>query len=89
MKSSTVLKWISGGLEAFWGFPIIGGTFVIGLAYTPLMLMFILHIITLIFSLIQDKKSAWKYTWNHYIRNCLDSNIRYAYAYFDCGVSND
>ena len=56
LKSSTVLKWISGGLEAFWGFPIIGGTFVIGLAYTPLMLMFILHIITLIFYLSRIKK---------------------------------
>jgi len=48
MSTSKILKWVTGGLEALWGFPILGGTLVIGLAYTPLLLMLILHIVTLI-----------------------------------------
>ncbi|KAB8138992.1 hypothetical protein F9U64_02505 [Gracilibacillus oryzae] len=53
---STLFKWITGGLEAFWGIPIIGGTIILGFAWLPLLVMLILHIVTLIFS-IQEKKS--------------------------------
>lgn len=50
MKISTILKWVSGGLEALLGIPVIGGAFVLSMAWTPLMFMAILHIVTIIFS---------------------------------------
>ena len=55
LNISTILKWVSGGLEAFWGIPFIGGVIIISYAWLPLAVMFILHIITLIFS-VHDKK---------------------------------
>ena len=48
MSASRVLKWVTGGLEAMLGIPVLGGTIVISLAWTPLIVMFILHIITLL-----------------------------------------
>ncbi|WP_044895504.1 hypothetical protein [Bacillus alveayuensis] len=56
MAVSTVLKWISGGLEALLGVPILGGTLVIALAWTPLAVMLILHIVTLVFSIREGNK---------------------------------
>ncbi|TKC14354.1 hypothetical protein [Robertmurraya kyonggiensis] len=50
MKVSTILKWVSGGLEALLGIPVLGGTIVLGLAWTPLIIMAILHIVTIVFS---------------------------------------
>ncbi|MFL6559569.1 MAG: hypothetical protein ACJ8MO_26075 [Bacillus sp. (in: firmicutes)] len=50
MPTSKILKWVSGGLEALLGVPILGGTIVIGLVWTPLAMMLILHIITLVFT---------------------------------------
>jgi hypothetical protein len=50
MGTSTILKWITGGLEAFLGIPILGGAIVIGFGWTPLLVMLVLHIVTLIFS---------------------------------------
>jgi hypothetical protein len=48
------LKWVSGGFEALLGFPIIGGSIIISMVWTPLLIALALHIVTLIFS-IQDK----------------------------------
>ncbi|WP_085991469.1 hypothetical protein [Oceanobacillus senegalensis] len=56
MAISTILKWISGGLEAFWGIPLIGGTIIFAYAWLPLVFMLVLHIITLIFSVKEQKK---------------------------------
>jgi hypothetical protein len=56
LKISTILKWITGGLEAFWAIPIIGGTVIVSLAWTPLAIMLVLHIITLIFSINEKRK---------------------------------
>ncbi|MDB5055266.1 MAG: hypothetical protein JWM44_3316 [Bacilli bacterium] len=50
MSPSRVLKWVTGGMEAFLGIPILGGLFVVSMAWTPLFVMLILHIITLIIS---------------------------------------
>lgn len=50
MKVSTILKWVSGGLEALLGIPVLGGAIVLGFAWTPLFAMAILHIVTIIFS---------------------------------------
>lgn len=48
MSSSRILKWVTGGLEALLAIPLLGGSIVIGLAYIPLAIMLILHIVTLI-----------------------------------------
>ncbi|WP_100488481.1 hypothetical protein [Sporolactobacillus pectinivorans] len=58
MKTSRILKWVSGGLEALLGFPILGGTIILGMLWTPLLFTLALHIVTLIFS-IQDQKKYY------------------------------
>ncbi|WP_226670872.1 hypothetical protein [Metabacillus litoralis] len=52
MNRQTVktLKWISGGLEAFLGIPIIGGSVVLGFGWTPLIIMLASHILVVVFS---------------------------------------
>ncbi|MBD0383483.1 hypothetical protein [Paenibacillus sedimenti] len=50
MGTSKILKWVTGGLEILLGIPVLGGAIVLGLAWTPLAVMLVLHIITLIFS---------------------------------------
>jgi predicted membrane protein len=55
MNISTILKWISGGLEGFFGIPILGGAIIIGTGYAPLGFLIILHIVTLIFSIIEGR----------------------------------
>jgi hypothetical protein len=44
------LKWVTGGLEAILGIPILGGSIVIGLGWTPLLVMLIFHILVLVLS---------------------------------------
>jgi hypothetical protein len=48
MSTSRILKWVSGGLEALLGIPLLGGTIVVGLFWSPLAIMLILHIVTLV-----------------------------------------
>ncbi|REE87494.1 hypothetical protein A8990_109140 [Paenibacillus taihuensis] len=55
MSVSRILKWVSGGIEVFLGIPIIGGLFVISMAWTPLFFMLVLHIVTLVFCSIEKK----------------------------------
>ncbi|GGE67077.1 hypothetical protein [Priestia taiwanensis] len=43
-----LLKWISMGLEAFLGIPVIGGSIVLSLIWTPLLFMLVLHIVIVI-----------------------------------------
>jgi hypothetical protein len=52
MNKQTVktLKWISGGIEALLGIPILGGSIVLGLAWIPLLVMLVFHIVVLVFS---------------------------------------
>ena len=50
MTSSKVMKWVTGAFEIFLGIPFLGGLIIIGTYYTPLVVMFILHIITLVLS---------------------------------------
>ncbi|WP_141431965.1 hypothetical protein [Bacillus sp. 03113] len=56
MKISTILKWVTGGLEAILGIPVLGGAIVLSLLWTPLGLMLILHIATLVFSSKENEK---------------------------------
>ncbi|WNQ10921.1 hypothetical protein MJA45_25450 [Paenibacillus aurantius] len=48
MSNSKQLKWITGGLEAVLGIPFVGGLIVLSLAWVPLGIMLVLHIITLL-----------------------------------------
>lgn len=48
---TNVMKWVTGGAEAFLGIPIIGGMFIFGHAWAPLGFMAVLHIITLLVAL--------------------------------------
>ncbi|MCP3027203.1 hypothetical protein [Halobacillus sp. A5] len=48
MSASRILRWVTGGLEAILGIPIIGGTIIISLLWIPLAVMLALHIVTLI-----------------------------------------
>lgn len=50
MSNSRIMKWITGGLEIFLAIPIIGAAVVMGLFWTPLVIMLILHIVTLVLS---------------------------------------
>ncbi|MGQ7280422.1 hypothetical protein ACT91Q_21030 [Brevibacillus thermoruber] len=50
MSASRIMKWVTGGLEALLGIPVLGGTIVISLAWTPLAVMLVLHIVTLVLS---------------------------------------
>jgi hypothetical protein len=50
MSTSKTMKLITGGLEAFWGIPILGGAIILGLSWTPLVFMLALHIVTLVFT---------------------------------------
>lgn len=48
MSLSRLMKFVTGGMEAFLGIPIIGGLFVISTGYTALFVMLALHVITLL-----------------------------------------
>ena len=50
MKSSRLLKLVTGLFEGFLAIPILGWFVATGFAYTPLIIMFILHIVTIIVS---------------------------------------
>ncbi len=56
-NTSTILKWVSGGLEALLGIPVLGGTIVLSLVWTPLLIMLALHIATLVYSRKEGQKS--------------------------------
>lgn len=58
MSASRILKWVTGGLEAFLGIPIIGGTFVLSFLWTPLAVMLALHITTLVIAIKEGKSSS-------------------------------
>ncbi len=45
-----ILKWISGGIEALLGIPVLGGTIIISMAWTPLFIMLAFHIVIVILS---------------------------------------
>lgn len=48
MSPSRILKWITGGLEAILAIPVLGATIIVSLAWIPLAIMLVFHIITLV-----------------------------------------
>lgn len=56
MLLSTIFKWIAGIGEAILGIPFFGGLYIIANGWTPLFVMFVIHLITLFFSLKDQKK---------------------------------
>ena len=53
-----ILKIVNGGIETLLGIPVLGGAIVIGLLWTPLFLMMVLHIVTLVFAIKANKSKA-------------------------------
>ncbi|MDF2836599.1 MAG: hypothetical protein K0Q63_2239 [Paenibacillus sp.] len=51
MSSSRIMKWITGSFELILGIPVLGALIILGYAYVPLGIMFILHVITLVMSM--------------------------------------
>lgn len=58
MTNAKIMKWITGACELFLGIPVLGGLIIISTAYAPLVIMFILHVITWILS---SKENEPKY----------------------------
>jgi hypothetical protein len=50
LKISTLLKWVSGGIEGLLGIPFLGGLIILSTTWTPLIIMVVFHTVTLIFS---------------------------------------
>ncbi|MFD2760958.1 hypothetical protein [Lentibacillus juripiscarius] len=48
MSLSRIMKFITGGSEAFLGIPFVGGAFVLSTSWGALFVMFIAHLVTLI-----------------------------------------
>ncbi|MGX8236990.1 hypothetical protein [Exiguobacterium undae] len=46
--SLRTLKWVSGGLETALGIPLLGGLFIMGTGYTPLLFMLAFHIVVVV-----------------------------------------
>lgn len=49
-SKARILKWITGGLEAALGIPILGGTIIVSLLWTPLVVTLALHIVAVVLS---------------------------------------
>lgn len=49
-KTVKITKWVAGGIEALLGVPIIGATIILGLVWSPLVIMLAFHIVNLVFS---------------------------------------
>lgn len=56
MENATLAKWITGGLELIIGIPFVGGMIILSLAWAPLWVMLILHLITLFLCVKDDKR---------------------------------
>ncbi len=55
MSAARALMLVTGILEAVLGIPALGGLIIISTLYKPLFVMFILHIITLVFAAKENK----------------------------------
>ncbi len=58
MTPASILMLLTGILELILGIPVMGGLIVISFAYVPLFVMFVLHIISLVFAAKEGKFKA-------------------------------
>ena len=49
-----ITKWVAGGIEALLGIPVLGASIILGLVWTPLVIMLAFHIINLVLSKKED-----------------------------------
>lgn len=49
-----VTKWVAGGVEALLGIPLLGASIILGLVWTPLVIMLAFHIVNLVLSKKED-----------------------------------
>lgn len=69
MSTSRILKWVTGALEILLGIPVLGGLIVVSLAWVPLGIMLVLHIVTLVFS--SNERAAKHGSILGIVTNCL------------------
>ncbi len=50
MTAGRTMRWVTAVMEACLGIPFLGGIFILSLSWTPLFVMLVLHIITLVLS---------------------------------------
>ncbi|MFE5322992.1 hypothetical protein ACFQ88_30380 [Paenibacillus sp. NPDC056579] len=55
MSNARALLLVTGILEGILGIPFLGGIIILSLSYAPLFIMFVLHIITLLLALRENK----------------------------------
>ncbi|KMK78007.1 hypothetical protein [Alkalihalobacillus pseudalcaliphilus] len=58
VTASRLLKAVAGGLEAFWGIPLLGGLIIFGTGWAPLMFMLAVHIIGLVLAMSSRTSKA-------------------------------
>lgn len=58
MKLSTIMKWVTGGCEALLAIPLIGGIFVLSSGWSVLIFMLVIHLITLLLSIRENRTYA-------------------------------
>lgn len=49
-----ITKWVAGGVEALLGIPVLGASIILGLVWTPLVIMLAFHIVNLVLSKKED-----------------------------------
>jgi len=58
MSPATILMLVTAILEGILGIPLLGGSIVIAFAYIPLAIMFIMHIVSLVYVSKESKSKA-------------------------------
>lgn len=58
MSAAKILMLITAILEAVLGIPLLGGSIVIAFLYVPLFVMFVLHIVSLVFVAKENRSKA-------------------------------
>ncbi|MBP1309212.1 hypothetical protein JOD82_002232 [Paenibacillus sp. 1182] len=56
MNIHKVLKWVTFGFEAFLAIPLIGGAFILANGWTPLLIVGVLHLISIVLLLANRQK---------------------------------
>ncbi|NGP46685.1 hypothetical protein G4V62_17675 [Bacillaceae bacterium SIJ1] len=56
MSLPTILKWVTGVIEAGLGIPFIGGIFIVANGWAPLWIMLVVHVVVLLINRSHKKR---------------------------------